>query len=255
MNEILNMDCMEGLLQIEDNAVDLIVTSPPYNLDLGNNKYNKTPYSLYNDNKEHSEYINWLCEIFKICHRKLKHGGRVCINIGSGKNGNVPTQFDIMNFMINKIGFIPITQIIWNKNQVGNRTSWGSFSSPSSPSFPTPFEYILVFAKGDKKLQYKGDTDLTKEEFIDWSLALWTIAPENKQKKIGHPAMFPIELAKRCIKMFSYVDAFVVDPFGGAGTTNVACIETRRNCMSFEIDKNYCEIANKRIKEVLSCQN
>ena len=73
--ELYNGDCLEVMKQIPDNSVNLIVTSPPYNVDLGNNKYNKNPYSLYKDNKEHKEYINWLKEIFFNLYPKLKKGG------------------------------------------------------------------------------------------------------------------------------------------------------------------------------------
>ena len=142
-NKIINGDCLDKMKLLSDNTIDLVVTSPPYNVDLGNNKLHKTPYDLYNDNKEHKEYIIWLEKIFSLIYNKLVDGGRVCINIGDGKNGAVPTSSDIIQFMIN-IGYIPMTHIIWNKNQVGNRTAWGSFMSPSSPSFPTPFEHILV---------------------------------------------------------------------------------------------------------------
>ena len=243
------MDCLEGLRLIGDESVDLVVTSPPYNVDLGNNKYHKNPYDIYNDNRDHHEYIAWLKDIFTNIYPKLKKGGRVCINIGNGRNGAVPTASDIMNFM-KDIGYIPFTTIIWDKSQVGNRTSWGSFQSPSSPSFPTPFEFILVFCKESRKLNYKGDTDLSKEEFIKWSLALWRFAPETKQKVIGHNAMFPIELPKRCIKMFSWIGATVLDPFMGSGTTAVAAKELNRNFIGFEISKEYCDIAKKRLNEL-----
>ena len=123
-----------------------------------------------------------------------------------------------------------------------------------SPSFPTPFENILVFAKGNKKLQYKGETDLTKQEFIDWSLALWRFAPETRQKKFGHPAMFPEELPKRCIKLFSWVGATVIDVFCGAGTTCKVAKKLNRNFIGFEIDKGYFEIAKKRIESVTAVQ-
>ena len=218
-NNIYNMDCLEGLEKLEDNSVDLVVTSPPYNVDLGNNKYNKNPYNLYNDNKEHEEYLSWMKEIFSKVYQKLKSGGRVCINIGDGKNGAVPTHSDIIQFMTEDIGYIPMATIIWDKSQVGNRTAWGSWKSPSSPSFPTPFEFILVFAKESKKLKSKGETDLTSEEFKEWAYGIWKFTPETRQKKIGHPAMFPEELPKRCIKMFSWKDKLVVDIFSGAGKT------------------------------------
>lgn len=247
LNNIYNIDCLHGLKQLQNNIIDLIITSPPYNVDLGNNKYNRNPYDLYNDNKEHQQYIDWLKEIFKEAYRVLKDGGRICINIGDGKNGSVPTHSDIIYFMTHELNYIPITTIIWNKNQIGNRTAWGSFNSPSCPSFPTPFEYLLVFAKGNKKLQNKGDTDLTKEEFINWSLSIWNFAPETKMKQIGHPAMFPEELAKRCIKMFSWIGSNVLDPFSGAGTTCKVAKELNRNYIGFDISKEYCDIANKRI--------
>ena len=247
INKIYSMDCLNGLRKMDDNTIDLVVTSPPYNVDLGNNKYNKNPYNLYNDNKEHQEYISWLKEIFSLVYLKLKSGGRVCINIGDSKNGAIPTHSDVIQMMCD-IGYIPMTNIIWNKNTTSNRASFGSYLSPSCPSFPRGFEFILVFAKENRKLQYKGETDLTKEEFVEWTNGLWTFAPETRQKKIGHPAMFPEELPKRLIKMFSWKGALVVDPFMGSGTTAIACINTNRNYIGFELDTGYFNIATERIE-------
>lgn len=247
--ELYNGDCLNIMKNLKSESIDLVVTSPPYNVDLGNNKYKKVGYSLYKDNKEHEEYILWLKNVFNECYRLLKSGGRICINIGDGKNGKVATHSDIIHFMTQELGYLLITQIIWNKNQVGNRCSWGSFQSPSNPSFPTPFEHILVFSKDQYALKNKGESDLSKEEFIDWSLSLWNFAPETKQKQIGHPAMFPIELPTRCMKMFSYKNSTVLDPFMGAGTTGVACVQNNRNFIGIEIDKNYFDIAKERIGE------
>jgi len=245
---IYNDKCENIIPNLKNNSIDLIITSPPYNVDLGNNKYNKNPYDLYNDNREHKNYILWLKNIFDKIYLKLKKGGRVCINIGDGKNGAIPTNSDIIQFM-KELNYIPMTHIIWDKSQVGNRTAWGSWLSPSSPSFPTPFEHILVFCKENKKLQEKGITDLKKQEFIDWSLSLWKFVPETQMKKIGHPAMFPLELPKRCIKMFSWVNATVLDPFMGVGTTGIACKKLNRNFIGIELSKKYFDIAEKRIKE------
>ncbi|HHV27984.1 MAG TPA: site-specific DNA-methyltransferase [Tissierellia bacterium] len=248
-NNIYNVPCEEGINLLEENSVDLVVTSPPYNVDLGNNKYNKNPYDLYNDNKEHHEYISWLKEVFGNIYFKLKSGGRVCINVGDGKNGAIPTHSDIIQMMTKELNYIPMTIILWDKCQTSNRAAWGSWLSPSSPSFPRPFEYILVFAKENKKLQYKGDTDLTREEFIEYSNGLWKFAPETRQKKIGHPAMFPEELPKRLIKMFSWTDAVVLDPFAGAGTTLKVAKELGRKYIGFDISKEYCDITEKRLNE------
>ena len=246
--KIINGKCEEVLPTLKDNIIDLVITSPPYNVNLGDNKFNKNPYDLYNDNKEHRNYLNWLENIFKIIHTKLKVGGRCVINIGDGKNGAIPTHSDIIQLMTNKIGYLPITTIVWDKKSISNRTSWGSFASPSQPSFPKPFEYILIFAKENKKLQYQGETDLTNDEFIKWSYALWQFTPETQLKKLKHPAPFPVELPYRLIKMLSWKNAIILDPFNGIGTTGVACQQLNRNYIGIELSKQYCEISEKRIK-------
>ncbi len=248
INKIYNESCLDTIQKMDNEILDIVVTSPPYNVDLGNNKFHKNPYDLYNDNKPHGQYIEWLSNIFLSLYDKLKMGGRICINIGDGKNGKVPVHSDIIQFMKEK--YLVNTIIIWNKHQVGNRTSWGSFMSPSSPSFPTPFEYILVFSKGSYKLSNRGETDLTKEQFIEWSLSNWTFAPQTNQSKIGHNAMFPIQLPKRCMKMFSWTNSLIYDPFMGSGTTAVACKMNNRNFIGSQISQKYCQIANNRLKEV-----
>ena len=247
LNRIYLEDCIKTIRRMPKGGLDLTVTSPPYNVNLGNNKYNKNPYDRYRDNREHWTYIAWLKEIFSAIYTKTKDGGRCVINIGSGRNGLIPTYSDVTQFMTD-IGWIPFATIMWNKNQTSNRAAFGSWMSCSSPSFPTPFEFILVFCKNSKKLKTKGVTDLTKEEFIKWSLALWTFAPESKMKAIGHPSMFPLELPIRCIKMLSWIGAVVYDPFIGAGTTAVACVRLNRKFIGNEISADYIKIANDRIE-------
>lgn len=248
INNIYNMDCREGISYI-NFGIDLVVTSPPYNVNLGDNKYNKRPYDLYKDNVEHKEYISFLKEVFALTYDKLVSGGRVCINIGDGKNGAVPTSSDIIQFMCD-IKYIPMAHIIWDKGNSANRCAWGSFCSPSSPSFPTPFEHVLVFAKESRKLTRKGNTDITKKEFIEWSSALWKFKPENRQKKFGHPAMFPEELPKRCIKMLSLTDSIVMDPFCGAGTTPYVAKLLNRSYVAFDISAEYVDKAIGRVNSL-----
>jgi site-specific DNA-methyltransferase (adenine-specific) len=135
---------------------------------------------------------------------------------------------------------------VWNKQQTSNRAAWGTYCSPLSPSFPSPFEYILIFAKETKSLQGRGETDLTAEEFKEWAYGIWTFPPETRQKKFGHPAMFPYELPKRAIKMLSWVGATVLDPFNGAGTTTLAASNLGRDAIGFDISADYCKTAINR---------
>ncbi len=249
-SEIYHGESENIIPTLEDNSIDLVITSPPYNVDLGDNKFNTNPYDMYNDNKDHFEYIKWLKDIFEKTYSKLKSGGRIVINIGDGRNGAVPTHSDIIQFMTRELKYIPMATIIWRKSQISNRFSWGSFQSPSCPSFPKPFEYIMIFAKNNKKLQTTGETDLTNKEFKEWAIAEWNIAPETKMKKIGHPAVFPIDLPYRLIKMLSWKNATILDPFNGAGTTGVACDLLQRKYIGIEMSQKYCDLTIKRINDI-----
>ena len=136
LNEITCGDSEQLIQDLDNDSVDLVVTSPPYNVDLGYNAHHKNPYDLYQDNKSHHDYIDWLHSIFGNIKPKLVSGGRICLNIGDGKNGAVPTHSDIIQFMTKELDYLMMSTIIWNKNTTGNRTAWGSYMSPSSPSFP-----------------------------------------------------------------------------------------------------------------------
>ena len=95
---------------------------------------------------------------------------------------------------------------------------------------------------------HKGISDITKDEFIEWTNGVWNFQGENRSK-VGHPAPFPVELPKRCIKLFSFVGDTILDPFLGSGTTLIACLELNRKGIGVEINPKYCELAVKRLKE------
>ncbi len=237
--------------KLNNGVIDLVVTSPPYNVDLGHSRYNKNPYDLYNDNKDHHEYIEWLCSIFGALKPKMVEGGRVCINIGDKRNGSVPTHSDIVQFMTHKLKYLLKTIIIWDKNQIGNRAAWGSWKSPSCPSFPTPFEYILVFCnESQHKDGEKGNITVGREEFITNSLALWAFKAESKMNTLyKHPAMFPKELPRRLIQQLSYKDDLVLDIFSGMGTTCLVAAELGRRWMGFEYSEDYTKRSRERIRK------
>jgi DNA modification methylase len=239
-------DCMEIIPQLPNDMINMVVTSPPYNVDLGNNKYKKTGYNSYKDDKDYSDYIDWMKDLFYEIYNKLVSGGRLCINIGDGKNGKIPTHSDLIQQLTKK--YLLSSIIIWDKKQVGNRLSWGSFNSPKNVSYPTPFEYILLFCKEYFSLQNDGETDLDKEEFKKWAYAIWDFLPEINMKKYEHPAMFPEELPTRCIKMNSYIGDIVLEPFNGAGTTAYISEKLNRRWVAIEIDEKYCKTTTQRLK-------
>lgn len=244
---LIATDCLTWLEEYRKNDFDLVVTSPPYNVDLGNNKFNRRPYDVYRDNKDHSIYLEWLGEILVELNRVVKPGGRLALVLGDGKNGKVPTCADVVHLAV-KAGWLPMANIAWLKNHRSNGCAWGSWKSPSCPSFPMNRETILVFANGSFKLKEKGETDLTREEFLEYAKGEWTIAPERRAKDLGHPAPFPEEIPHRLIKMLSWVGAKVLDPFVGSGTTAVVAKLLGRSCVGLDVSEEYVRLSEERIR-------
>ncbi len=236
---IINADFLKTNF-IKEESIDLIITSPPYNVDI--------KYETYDDNISYDKYLEFSEEWLKKAYSLLKNDGRICINVPFNKNkfGHECFHADIVN-IARKIGFKYHTTIIWNKNHIPKRTAWGSFCSASSPKIIPFIEAIIVMYKNSWKKEKNGISDIKKEEFISWTNGLWSFPGENN-KKIQHPAPFPLELPKRCIKLFSFVDDVILDPFMGSGTTLIAGGMLKRTVIGIEIDKKYCEIAYNRIK-------
>lgn len=225
---------------IEENSIDLIVTSPPYNVDIRYNTFDdKIPYPVYLEFTE-----QWLKKAYTL----LKEDGRFCLNIPLDKNkgGQQSVYADIIA-IAKKIGFNYHSTIIWNEQNISRRTAWGSWLSATAPYVIAPVEMIAVlYKKRWKKTSGSQKSDITKNEFVEWTNGVWTFMGESKTR-VGHPAPFPVELPRRCIKLFTFVDDLVLDPFLGSGSTLIACILTNRKGIGIEIDKNYCEIAKNRL--------
>ena len=233
-DDFLNTNC------IEEKSVDLIVTSPPYNVDVRYNSYDdRIPYDIYLEFTQ-----KWLEKAYKL----LKDEGRFCLNIPLDKNkgGQQSVYADIVT-IAKKIGFKYHSTIVWNEQNISRRTAWGSWLSATAPYVIAPVEMIVVlYKKRWKKLNGSRKSDITKKEFIEWTNGVWTFMGESK-KRVGHPAPFPVELPRRCIKLFTFVGDTVLDPFLGSGSTLIACVFTGRKGIGIEIDKNYCEIAKQRL--------
>jgi DNA modification methylase len=241
INQIICDDCEEVLKKLPDNCIDLIVTSPPYNFGL--------EYNAHNDTHVWNDYFSKMERILQECVRVLVWGGRIVFNVQPLFSDYIPTHHMFSQIFI-KLGLIWRNEIIWEKNNYNAKfTSWGSWLSPSSPYFKYTWEFIEVFCKGDIKKMNRWNTepDLTPEEFKTWTIGKWSIAPERKMKEYGHPAMFPEELVRRAIKLFSFPGDIVLDPFNGAGTTTFVADQLNRRYLGIDISKEYCETAKKRI--------
>lgn len=231
--------------RISSEEIDLIITSPPYNLDI---KYNS-----HNDTLSYKEYLSFSKKWISRCFRWLKDDGRFCLNIPLDKNkGGQQSVGADLTTLAKKIGFKYHSTIIWNEGNISRRTAWGSWLSASAPYVIAPVELIVIFYKKYwKKTSGSKKSDISKKEFMEWTNGLWTFSGESK-KRVGHPAPFPIELPKRCIKLFSYIGDTILDPFMGSGTTLIAAYINNRKVIGIEFDKTYCELAKRRlIKEAL----
>lgn len=243
-NKIICADSRIFLKKIPDNCIDLIFTSPPYNFGLN--------YTSSEDAHQWEKYFQKLFEIFDEGIRVLKYGGRFVVNIQPLFSDYIPSHHIISNYFLDK-GMLWKGEILWEKNNYNCKyTAWGSWKSPSSPYLKYTWEFVEVFAKGSlKKIGSKENIDITANEFKKWVLAKWSIAPERRMKEFNHPAMFPEELAKRVIKLFSFKNDIVLDPFNGVGTTTLVAKKLDRKYLGTDISKKYCKVAKKRINEIL----
>ncbi len=237
--KIINEDVLKTK-EVEPGSIDLVVTSPPYNVDI---KYNS-----HDDKLSYRDYLEFSRKWLTRCYEWLKDDGRFCLNIPLDKNkGGQQSVGADLTAIAKEIGFKYHSTIIWNEGNISRRTAWGSWMSASAPYVIAPVELVLVlYKKRWKKTSGSKKSDITREEFMEWTNGLWTFSGESK-KKTGHPAPFPIELPKRCIKLFSFVGDMVLDPFMGSGTTLVASYKLNRIGIGIEIDKGYCKLAMERL--------
>jgi site-specific DNA-methyltransferase (adenine-specific) len=225
---------------IADNSIDLIVTSPPYNVDI---KYNS-----HDDTMTYDDYLSFTREWLTRCYKFIKNDGRFCLNIPLDKNkGGQQSMCADITTIAKQIGFKYHSTIIWNEQNISRRTAWGSWLSAAAPYVIAPVEVIVVLYKKEwEKTSGSRKSDITKKEFMEWTNGVWNFSGESK-KRVGHPAPFPVELPRRCIKLFSFVGDTVLDPFLGSGSTLLACLQTGREGIGVDIDKKYCELAKRRL--------
>lgn len=237
INKII-LGSAENMKELPDNSVHLMITSPPYNVS-----------KEYDDDLSLKEYLKLLENSFKETYRVLVNGGRACINVANlGRKPYIPLSDFISKIMLD-IGFNMRGEIIWNKAASASpSTAWGSWQSAANPILRDVHEYILVFSKGDyRREKGKKENTISKEQFMEWTKSIWTMNAESA-RRIGHPAPFPEELPFRLIQLYSFKNDIILDPFMGSGTTALSALKSERKYVGYEINKEYIELAEKRLE-------
>ena len=241
--------------ELADNSVHLAITSPPY--------WQLKDYGTDNQigfHDTYENYINNLNLVWKECYRTLHNGCRLCVNIGDqfaravyyGRYKVIPIREEIIKFCEN-IGFDYMGAIIWQKvttsNTTGGGVQMGSYPYPRNGILKLDYEFILVFKKlGDAPKPTKEQKELSKMTAEEWNTFFaghWNFAGARQN---NHIAMFPEELPRRLIKMFSFIGETVLDPFAGSGTTSLAAKNLDRNSVGFEINPDFIPVIKEKLE-------
>ena len=244
------------MIEVADSSVQLVVTSPPY--------WQLKDYGTKEQigfNNSYEEYVNNLNLVWKECFRVLYPGCRMLVNIGDqfaravyyGRYKVIPIRTEIIKFC-ETIGFDYMGAIIWQKrttmNTTGGATVMGSYPYPRNGIVEIDYEFILILKKPGKPPRVTKETKekslISKEKWKEYFSGHWYF---NGARQDNHIAMFPVELPKRTIEMFTFMGETVLDPFLGSGTTSVAAMLTGRNSVGYEINKDFLPIIKTRLQD------
>jgi len=262
VNKIINGDCIEVMKTLPEDFVDLVVTSCPYNVGI--------PYDTHIDDLHMNEYWKWTKDWLSGVYRVLKDDGRVAINIPLEVNvqergGRV---FFVSEFyqVMKQVGFkfFGIVDLEEESPHRSKTTAWGSWMSPSSPYIYNPKECVILAYKNKhiKKIkglpQWQGEQTITEEgkkkviyteqdkrEFIELVYGQWKYLNDSRPLT---KATFSLDIPSKAIKILSYKNDIVLDPFAGSGTSLVAAEILGRRWLGIELSPNYCEVAKSRVQ-------
>jgi site-specific DNA-methyltransferase (adenine-specific) len=261
-NTIHQMDCLSGLQQIDSESVDVIVTSPPYNIG--------KPYRSYHDIRPRTEYLDWMENVAVACKTVLKKNGSFFLNMG-GKPTDLWIALDIANrfrnhfFLQNTIHWIKSIAIpkddVGNYKTITDDIAVGHYQPVNSSRFLSNcHEYIFHFTiTGDVTIdslavgvKYQDKTNIGRWKKANKDLRgrgnTWFIPYTTIQNAREHPTVFPEKLPEMCIKLHGVKrNMLVLDPFMGTGSTALACQRLGVNFIGFEIDASYVDIAYKEL--------
>ncbi len=260
--------------EIPSNSVDCIITSPPYfNIkDYFKDGRQENVVTDANSNDvgnidSFKEYINRLIPIWKECYRVLKPNGKLCINVplmpmikkdmNTHYNRDIfDIQSAIQNSILAKTEFYLMDLYIWNRKNSTKKLMFGSYPYPANFYAQNTTEFITIYVKDGKPLpvskEDKEKSKLTEKEWVEYTKQIWDIAIPNKSDlAFGiHSAIMPEEIARRCIKLFSFYNGVVLDPFAGSGTTLKVAKELGRQYVGYELYDSYAEIIQKKLDSV-----
>jgi DNA modification methylase len=242
------------MAEVPDESVHLVITSPPY---WQLKDYGDERQIGFDDSYE--TYINNLNIVWAQCHRVLEKGCRLCVNVGDqfarsvyyGRYKIIPIRTEIIKFC-ETIGFDYMGAVIWQKvttcNTTGGATIMGSFPYPRNGILKLDYEFILIFKKHGTapkvSKEIKEQSRMSVEEWNEFFAGHWNIPGERQN---GHLAMFPEEIPRRLIRMFSFVGDTVLDPFLGSGTTCLAARNLGRNSVGYEVNPDFADVIRQKL--------
>ncbi|MGD9795024.1 MAG: site-specific DNA-methyltransferase [Acidimicrobiia bacterium] len=245
--------------RIADGSVALVVTSPPY---FAGKQYEE---ELEADGVPSSylEYLEMLTDVFAECVRKLEPGGRIAVNVANlGRKPYRSLSADVIRILEHDLGLLLRGELIWQKAEgASGSCAWGSYRSAANPVLRDITERVIVASKGRfdrartvKQRKAEGLPHLntvTTDDFLSLTLDVWSIPPESA-RRVNHPAPFPVELPEQLIRLYTYVDDLVLDPFMGSGSALVAAARLDRRYIGYDLDPAYVDIARARVADALA---
>ena len=248
-------------MDLPDNCVALVVTSPPY---FAGKAYEQ---ALGQDGIP-ADYVEYLCllrEVLGECVRVLEPGGRLAVNVANlGRRPYRSLAADVIGILQDDLGLLLRGEIVWVKAEgASGSCAWGSFRSASNPVLRDVTERVIVASKGRferapaagprAQAGLPSQSWISSDEFMESTLDLWHLAPESA-RRVGHPAPFPVQLPLRLIDLYTYRGDLVIDPFLGSGTTAVAAARRERRWWGYDTDPAYVDIARRRVAEELASE-
>ena len=243
-----------SMTAIADNSVALVVTSPPY---FAGKQYEE---ELEREGVPSSylEYLEMLTAVFAECTRTLEPGGRIAVNVANlGRKPYRSLSADVIRILEHDLGLLLRGEVIWQKAEgAGGSCAWGSFRAAANPVLRDLTERVIIASKGrfDRARTVKqrsaeglpNRSTILTDDFLDATLDVWSMPPESA-RRVGHPAPFPVELPEQLIRLYTYEDDLVLDPFMGSGSTLVAAARLGRRYVGYDLDPAYVDIARARV--------